>query len=74
LLTSGQSYSPGGANVHPHLVHLNRHPHRTGSAPLVSRFEYIDRRVCPGPIPFRPQNTAPSRSAIYCTVPWAQPS
>jgi len=30
-----------------HLVHLNRHPHRTDAA-SPSHFEYIDRRTCPG--------------------------
>jgi len=31
-----------------HLVRPSQHPQRTRSAPLLSRFEYIDRQTCPG--------------------------
>ena len=45
----------GGANVHPHLIHPNRHLHHIGSAPCwLALSIFIARHVqaCPGPTPF----------------------
>jgi len=53
----GQSYSPGGANVHSHLLHPNCHPHCTGAGPCwvtshILTVGYV--WICPGLASWRP--------------------
>jgi len=63
-----------------HLVHQSRQPNRITVLALLSRFEYIDRRTCPGmcwadpfspsKLPFHVWDLNPRIMA----VPWAHPS
>jgi len=68
------SYSPGGANVHPHLVHPSRHPRRTGAAACRVAFTIATVghvRASPGPATFPPQNCAlcgPGPTSNTCSL------